>query len=318
MGWPEIRSALDAQLIALRHAGLDWTARRTELSETTTRAHHVLDGAVSAAPREALAHLHAAKDTGAPAGPKLAEAATAIEKYLKAVDPDNAAGSAAGVPAPTEIGDEHGGHGGPGVPGARKALTGGWRKRSHVFTEQGGPAGFADFVARGGALLAFQLQWLLAAGHVLDRHGPALTDHQLRARARNGIDPITGTRTDWERGSKHKYGRHATAFTSAQSLAYAEMRVHDSRANQERRNTADADDELQYQIAVPAEWVFGADFRTHLRGWGRVGSKEHPQGTQPTIFPDSTHILVVYARSDTASEWVAYTCYPMLSPPGDG
>jgi hypothetical protein len=196
MGWPEIRTAIDAQLVALRRAHAEWTARRDRLAATRTRAHRVLDGAVSAAPREALAHVHAADAAGAEAGPPLAAAVGAIETYLAAVDPDDAAGSVLGVGEPAETGAPHGGHGGPDVPRERRPLGNVWRRRGLVYTEQGGPAGWRDVLARGTGLLALHTAWHRAGGHP-HRHGGGVTDRQLVDRLRYGHDPLNGNAADW-------------------------------------------------------------------------------------------------------------------------
>lgn len=318
MSWPEIRTAIDAQLLALRRAYAGWLARRDRLAATRNRAHHVLAGGTSAPPREALAHIHAAYGIGAETGPLLAAAVKAIESYLKAVDPDNAAGSVSDLPRAHPVGPPHGGHqepAGPPVPAARRPLHNGWRRRSHVFTEQG-PAGLADLLARGTGLLARHAAWLRAGGHTLDRHGGSVTDAQLTARVRHHIDPMTGTTFDWERGeSRHRCGRYATAFGTDEAASFAEMRVHDHPANsaalaEVARADAAGQPQNRYQVEVAAKDVFGDDFRQHLRGWSRIGSRTGPGDPVRTVFTADSTIVVRYERPDPSGQWRAITCFP--------
>ncbi|HEY3506947.1 MAG TPA: hypothetical protein VGN37_29670 [Actinocatenispora sp.] len=307
MSWPEIRTAIDAQLVALRRAYAGWLARRDRLAATRGRAHHVLDGGTSAPPREALAHIHTAYDIGAETGPLLAAAVTSIEQYLAAVDPDNAAGAVAGLPGPKEVGDPHGGHGGPDAPGERQPLGNVWRRRGHVYTEQGGPAGFRDFLARGAGLFALHTDWHRAGGHP-DRHGGATTDRQLVDRLRYGHDPLTGKTVDWETGKRHRCGDHATAYRRDQALAWAEMCCYASRAGTSARETAERQGRRAFAAQVAACDVFGPGFRAELRGYSRDAASGI--GIVRIDFPDNTIIRAHYRRDVPDGEWLLVTCFP--------
>lgn len=225
------------------------------------------------------------------------------------MDPDNADGSVRGVPAAEPHGPAHGGHGGPHVPAARRPVTDVSRRRSHVYTEQGGPAGQADLNDRDDGIMALRRDWLRGGGHALDRHGGQVTDQQLKDRLLLGHDPITGSTADWEHPHEHRCGQHATAFTSDTALVYAEMRVYDSPQAQAKRRTAEQSGLQSFKVRVPAVEALGPDFRDSLRGWTRLGPPDQPTGVARTHFPDTTQILVMYRRPSGGS-WAADTCYP--------
>lgn len=182
-----------------------------------------------------------------------------------------------------------------------------------VYTELG-PDGLTELTNVDDGIVAKRSEMLAAAGHATRRHGPAVAEAQLEARAMRQLDPITRTTTDWEKGTRHRANRHATAFTSRAALVFAEAVVWNSAeraaafANADRKPVG-AQEWKSVWINVPARRVFGDDFREHVHGRTRVGSVANPQGTQPTVFGDDALVKVLYRREPAGHDWLPYTCY---------
>jgi len=314
VGWLTIRATIKTAITTYQTTATRIAARLQQLDrlqQETTTAH---TSSTSPHTHQALALLHQARTPLMTAHAQLLHAADQATHYLAVVDPDNAAGSINGLPAPTPDGPFHGGcqqQGGPPVPPARQPLTDTSRRRTFVYTEQG-PDGLQDLLARDDGIIALRLKWMDAGGHAHLRHGEHITDTQLQHRALYGHDPITTTTTDWEHGKRHKYGRHATAFTSNAALVFAEMYIWNSQDCQQKRQNAENSHPPQerFVIRLPAVEVLGPNFRNYIRGWTRTGTRKNPGPIVPTHFPDDTKIVASYQRTSSANEWHLITCYP--------
>lgn len=309
MGWPEVRRDIETQVRLFEEKLRQWHGHQASLAEARGQLESTIGTAHHQLARDGLQTFDRAPRHAGMAAKHLARAIQLCHDYLHAVDPDNADGSIRGLPSPEPHGPPHGGHGGSHVPAARRPTTDVSRRRSHVFTEQGGQAGQTDLRDRDNGIVDLRREWLRDGGHAVDRHGGQVTDQQLQDRLLLGRDPITGNTHDWEHPYAHRCGQHATAFTSDGALVYAEMRVYDSPQAQAKRVAAEQDGLQSFKVRVAAIELLGPDFRDSLRGWTRLGPVDKPTGTAPTRFPDSTQILVMYRRSSGGS-WAAYTCYP--------
>jgi len=314
VGWLTIRATIKTAITTYQTTATRIAARLQQLDQLqqeTTTAH---TSSTSPHTHQALTLLHQARTPLMTAHAQLLHAADQATHYLAVVDPDNAAGSINGLPAPTPDGPFHGGcqqQGGPPVPPARQPLTDTSRRRTFVYTEQG-PDGLQDLLARDDGIIALRLKWMDAGGHAHLRHGEHITDTQLQHRALYGHDPITTTTTDWEHGKRHKCGRHATAFTSNAALVFAEMYIWNSPQGQQARAAADNPhkQEKAFSVEIPATDIFGPTFRSYIRGWTRTGTQKAPISVTPTNFGDNTVIKAFYFRDSPSSEWKLYTCYP--------
>jgi hypothetical protein len=311
MSWPELRGAIETQISLFDAALRQWHDHQATLADARGQLHATLGSSNHPLARDGLQTANLAPSHASRATEHLAHAIQLCRDYLHAVDPDGANGSIRSLEPPQPQGVPHGGHGGPNVPPARQPITDPSRRRSHVYTEQGGPTGLADLRDRDDGIIAARADWLRRGGHAVDRHGGHVTDQQLQDRAWHNHDPLTGNTSDWEHVGEHHCGREATAFTSDAALMYAEMRVHDRPEVQARLREEEQAGGVEFKVAVPAASVLGSNFRDHLRGYSRVGSVKHPTGATATHFPHNTQIAVMYRRAP-AGDWVAYTCYPQI------
>lgn len=204
------------------------------------------------------------------------------------------------------VGDPHGGHGGPGVPAARAPVEDITRERVDKLLETATKPG--DLPAE---LVNFRYDWLDAAGHAGLRHNAVVaTDAKQKDRCMNGHDPITGSTIDWEHGMPHAYGKKATAFVSEAALVFAEAKLFTSPAAKAERELAEKAGKLTMRIKVPARDIFGADFRDHLTGFQREGSKKNPTGVTKIDFPEDTYVRAFYSRRSDQDQWQPYTLFP--------
>lgn len=142
-----------------------------------------------------------------------------------------------------------------------------------------------------------------------------VTDQQLEDRAVRGFDPASGTPFDafnkFPDGSPkpHKVGKHATAFTSDDALLQADDFVRSSTPLQQNIATARANGDMFVDpIEIPLEDVFGSNYKKHVRGVTRLGSKNNPTGYVQTNFTDGT-IKAIY-RLDQYGNVNLHTLYP--------
>lgn len=225
------------------------------------------------------------------------------------------AGSSAGPVVLDPVGAAHGGHGGTSdrpVPPAREPIEDVSRERIEQVLDGG--AGRPEDLPE--ALVTLRLQWVDAGGHGALRHTATNADDAAqRDRCTRGHDPITGNRTDWETGRDHKYGRDASAFVTAAALIYAEARLWRTDTAAQERATTERDGALFCPVKVDASVVLGPRFAEYLRGYERLGSKNHPTGSAAVQFPPDTKIFAVYKRDSTDQPWYLYTIYPWRPSP---
>lgn len=310
MGWPEVRSAIDAAIEAFERLAAEASGHSRDSDQLGSRISVALGGSSHELPRKALDHTASAADRASEAAMAYRYAAQLCKDYLAAVDPAGAAGSVTGLKPPVAVGAAKGGHGPTGSPPARVSLTDVSRDRGYVFPEQG-PNGLADLVTRDDGIIALRSQWMDAGGHARLRHGGGVTDQQLKDRAMYGKDPVNGSTTDWETGRPHTAVRNATAFTADADLVFAEAHAWNSKAGRDARKAAESGGVPFFKVESRASEVFGPRFRDHVRGQTRVGSASNPQDAAPTSFGDDTTIRTLYTRADAQTPWVAYTCYPV-------
>ncbi len=141
-----------------------------------------------------------------------------------------------------------------------------------------GPADASSAPAR-------DIQQLEGDGHGPQRHGPAVTEDQLTDRALRGIDPMTGSTTDGESGRRHKCGREATKFTSEEAFVKAYDAITASQAFRDARQQDEATGMGHIRAEIPLASVYGPDYRQHVRGVRRNGTRAHPTGDPPGSAP---------------------------------
>ncbi|MBZ0118130.1 MAG: DUF6531 domain-containing protein [Sandaracinaceae bacterium] len=160
---------------------------------------------------------------------------------------------------------------------------------------------------------------LQGEGHGPQRHGPEVTNQQLRDRALGKVDPMTGTTTDGVHGGQHACGRNATAVNSHQDYVMADEHMRGSAEFEQRRLQAEADGDDGFRVEVPLEDIYGPDYEDHVRGVRRGGSNQHPTGNPPGTAPPTPSnfkngsMIAIYRRGPDG-EWHTYTMYPNPHP----
>lgn len=164
------------------------------------------------------------------------------------------------------------------------------------------PNGFRDPILR--------MQDLAEQGHGPQRHGPDISVEQLKQRAVEGKDPITGTTIDGVWGGEHPYGRHATKFNSNEAYVRVQEYARDSDdfRNAVKTDSGKAHPDERVVLEIPLREIFGSDFRKHVSGVTRVGSKKNPQGHVDTVFPDDSKAIAIYDKIQ--GKWTLTTMYP--------
>lgn len=155
-----------------------------------------------------------------------------------------------------------------------------------------------------------QLKKLAEEGHGPQRHGSQITQQQLTDRAMHGKDPMTGTTTDGVHGGTHGYSKDATKINSDESYVAGENKLRNS--DEFRRKTADADDNAETRVVIEdqkLEDIYGPDYKDHVSGQTRQGSRNDPTGTTPTDFTDGT-MTGIYDKDPGSGDWKLVTMYP--------
>ncbi|MDP5148838.1 hypothetical protein [Rheinheimera baltica] len=154
-------------------------------------------------------------------------------------------------------------------------------------------------------------------GHAPIRHGGPnqVTDTQLENRAVRGIDPASGTQYDAFNTnmdgspSLHKVGKNATAFTSDEALLKADESARNSAQFEQKIVSARMNGDMFVDpVEIPLVEVFGADYKSHVRGVTRLGSKKNPTGHTQIDFTDGT-VKAIY-RLDQHGNVKLHTLYP--------
>lgn len=154
-------------------------------------------------------------------------------------------------------------------------------------------------------------------GHAPVRHGgpTRVSDIQLEDRAVRGIDPASGTQYDAFNTNKdgspvlHKVGKNATAFTTDEALLKADKAARSSKQFEQNITTAKTNGDMFVDpVELPLDEVFGDDYKSHVRGITRLGSKKNPTGHTQTDFTDGT-VKAIY-RVDQNGNIKLHTLYP--------
>ncbi|MEH8019049.1 hypothetical protein MN202_17555 [Rheinheimera muenzenbergensis] len=152
-------------------------------------------------------------------------------------------------------------------------------------------------------------------GHAPIRHGGPnqVTDTQLENRAVRGIDPASGTQYDAFNTnmdgspSLHKVGKNATAFTSDEALLKADESARNSAQFEQKIASARMNGDMFVDpVEIPLVEVFGADYKSHVRGVTRLGSKKNPTGHTQIDFTDGTarrvRVVVLFSFHNSYSQ----------------
>jgi hypothetical protein len=130
----------------------------------------------------------------------------------------------------------------------------------------------ANFVSRRFADLSAQ-------GHGPQRHEGAVTRAMLEARVLGGIDPMTGTQIDGEKGGRHRKPHAASRFTTPEVFVAAETIVRGSPDYRAARDVALFDPNYRegyFEVALPIEDVLGRNLLDEVEGVVRIGSRNSP------------------------------------------
>jgi hypothetical protein len=158
---------------------------------------------------------------------------------------------------------------------------------------------------------------LKANGHAHDRHGPEVTEGQLRDRAMHKVDPISQTKENGERpGQDHRAAEHATQFTSDRAMTHALKSVQSDPSFATKMNDA-----LEYnrnhpgapQMAVkfrmPLESALGPHYQDHVRGQ-TLNDVDRPElGTSDTPLKDG-ELFVMFKYDRATRQYYLNTMYP--------
>ena len=149
--------------------------------------------------------------------------------------------------------------------------------------------------------------------HGPQRHGPDITEQQLKDRAMHGKDPMTGTTTDGVHGGTHGYGKTASKVNSEEAFAKAADHVDGSQGFKDAKAAAEAAGEDAFAVDTPLADIYGPNYKDNVSGVTRTGSKNNPTGTTPADFTDGT-MKSVYKKDPATGEWYQYTMYPNPKP----
>ena len=135
-------------------------------------------------------------------------------------------------------------------------------------------------------------------GHGIQRHGSDVSGQQLRARAAEGLDPMTGTRVDGVHGGKHQYAEHATKVVSDEAYVFAERKARTSQQFVDATATATTG---RAQVEIPLRDIFGDNFRNYVNGVTRYGPKNAPLGSGNTVFGNDSYMITRYKQDANGS-----------------
>jgi len=153
---------------------------------------------------------------------------------------------------------------------------------------------------------------LAKQGHGPARHEGNVTPAQLTDRAVDGKDPITGTTTDAVHGGTHRYSRHATRFKDAGDYVDADETIRDHADFTTNKDLSIAASDTRFSVQLTLEEVMGSGYEAMLEGVSRIGSANHPTGSQPTDFEDGTLTAVYDIMPDGSIKLL--TMYPNPKP----
>jgi hypothetical protein len=161
---------------------------------------------------------------------------------------------------------------------------------------------------------------LAGGGHGPQRHGPGVTDAQLKDRVEQGFDPMTGSKVDGVNPTQtHLSGKHATRVNTAEDYVKAEKtsRADPDFARQEAANAASGGDRIV--VETPLEKIYGSGYEAHVSGRTRNGSNKYPTGNPPGSLPSTVtnfedgHMTAVYKKKADGT-YELLTMYPGPKP----
>ncbi|MBN1008294.1 hypothetical protein [Amphritea pacifica] len=142
--------------------------------------------------------------------------------------------------------------------------------------------------------LTAQLDRLRAEGHALERHGGAITDEQLYARARTGVAP-DGSKT------RRGYTPTSTAFNSDELLVNADDFLRNNYLDDAIKNAEPGT--LRIKVSADTGVELG-------RGYIPVGKKTGQSGPLQTV-NDLTNVEAWYVYDPAKNIWQTNTIYPI-------
>jgi RHS repeat-associated protein len=177
----------------------------------------------------------------------------------------------------------------------------------------------AQAEARRQARIKKRMDELRNEGHGPQRHGPDVTDQQLKDRALEKKDPMTGTTTDGVHGGQHQCGRHATRVNSDEAYVQGDdhLRASDDFEDQRKANEQTGGDEIV--VEKPLEDIYGPDYQDNVSGTTRNGSNNHPTGNPAGSAPPSdtnfeNGTMKGIYRKNPDGTYRTHTMYPNPAP----
>ncbi len=137
------------------------------------------------------------------------------------------------------------------------------------------------------------LHELKSQGHGPQRHEGDVTPQQLDDRAKNGINPQTGTRfDDVARTKPHGYSANATRINDPGVYVDAEEFMRSSPTAIAAKNNAVRRRTGRFTVTLPLKDVLGTDYEKYVEGKTRTGSRNNPTGSVATNLKDGNLIAV--------------------------
>lgn len=118
---------------------------------------------------------------------------------------------------------------------------------------------------------------LIDEGHGPQRHEGAVTRQMLVDRVLEGIDPMTGTRTDGVTGGTHRRRQTATRITTEDAYVAADAVIRRSPDFQTAVTRAQANPSVNdgvFRVRLPISDVLGSNYRNLVEGVRRVGGTQ--------------------------------------------
>ena len=107
----------------------------------------------------------------------------------------------------------------------------------------------------------------------------------------------------------HGYSKDATKINSVEDFVQGERAVSGSQAYRDALKDAIANGKDTFKVEVPLEDIYGPDYRDHVTGVTREGTRKDPTGSKPTDFTDG-NMLGFYKIDETTGEPQLFTMYP--------
>ena len=118
---------------------------------------------------------------------------------------------------------------------------------------------------------------LIDEGHGPQRHEGAVTRQMLVDRVLDGIDPMTGTRTDGVTGGTHRRRQTATRITTEDAYVAVDAMVRRTPAFQTALTSAQANLNVNngvFRVRMPISDALGSNYRNLVEGVRRVNGTQ--------------------------------------------